>query len=108
MEIKTDNGWYHINDIKPNYGENVIVILERESLPGGCSYGFNVRESIYRGDHFEKENDYWHVRYWKRKELIPYPDGIVKKEIEECNNHNISPYRIIEHQRKCGIEVKNV
>lgn len=107
MEIKTDNGWYHINDIKPNYGENVIVILERESRPG-CSYDFDVCKSVYRGDYFEKETQFWKVRYWRREELIPYPDGVVKTEIEECKKHNTSPYQIIEHQRKCGIEVKYV
>lgn len=47
MEIKTDNGWFHINDIQPNGEEEVIVIVERESSQG-CIYDFDVCESIYR------------------------------------------------------------
>lgn len=108
VDIKTDNGWYHINDLQPNSEEEVIVILEREGSDG-CTYDFTVHESVYRigypNNYFLSENDYWHVRYWRRKELIPYPNGVVRKEIEDCKKHNVSPYRIIEHQKMCGIEV---
>lgn len=108
VDIKTDNGWYHINDIKPNGEEKVLVILERESR-AGCTYDFTVCESIYRNGcpqgYFLDENSAWKVRYWRRKELIPYPNGVVRREIEECKRHNVNPYKIIEHQKMCGIEV---
>lgn len=107
LDIKTDNGWYNINDLKPNVGEEVIIILERENSVG-CTYDFTVCESTYiRGcpDYFYNESRAWKVRYWRRKELIPYPNGVVKKEIEECKKHKINPYKIIEHQKMCGIEV---
>ena len=29
VDVKTDNGWYHIANLKPNSEENVIVILEK-------------------------------------------------------------------------------
>jgi len=105
--IKTDNGWYDMHNNKPNGEEEVIVILEREGC-SGCLYDFNVCESIYRCDYpkgyFLKENDAWKVRYWRRKELHPYPNGVVEKEIAECKKHKVNPYRIIEHQKLCGIE----
>lgn len=28
----------------------------------------------------------WKVRYWRRKELVSYPNGVVRKEIEEYKN----------------------
>ena len=109
MDIRTDNGWFHIDDIKPNSEEEVIVILERESSLG-CTYNFDVCESIYRSGYpngyFLVENETWKVRYWRRKEIYPYPDAVVKREIEECRKHNYSPEEIIGHQRKCGIDVE--
>ena len=108
VDVKTDNGWYHIDDLKPNSGEKVLVILERESNIG-CAYDFYICESIYRHsypkDYFLEENSVWKVRYWRRKELIPYPNDVVRKEMEKCEKHNVSPHRIIEHQKMCGIEV---
>ena len=108
MEVKTDNGWFHIDDVKPNTEEEVIVILERESSPG-CTYDFTISESVYRSDYpkgrFSKENSAWKIRYWRRKEVYPYPDAVVKREIEECEKHNVSPRKILEHQQKCGIDV---
>ena len=108
VNVETDNGWYHIDNLKPNGEEEVLVILERESSPG-CTYDFTVCESIYRNGYpkgyFLKENSAWHVRYWRRKEPIPYPNGVVRREIEECRKHNVNPYQIIEHQKMCGIEV---
>ena len=106
-EPKTDNGWFHIDDVKPNSEEEVIVILERESSLG-CTYDFNICESTYRcgccNGYFLKENSVWKVRYWRRKESYPYPDGVVKKEIEECKKYNVSSQKILEHQQKCGID----
>lgn len=107
--IKTDNGWFDIHYNKPNCEEEVIVILEREGSVG-CTYDFNTCESTYRcgypNDYFLKENDAWKVRYWRRKELYPYPNRIVQKEIEDCKKHNTSPYQIIEHQKLCGIKIE--
>lgn len=102
--IKTDNGWYHINDVKPNNEEEVLVILERESKIG-VTYDFTIIESTYRPGYFLGENDAWKVRYWRRRELIPYPDGVVRREIEECRKYNVNPRRVIEHQKMCGIEI---
>ena len=107
--IKTDNGWCDIRNSKPNGEEEVIVILEREGCDG-CLYDFNVCKSIYRHGcskgYFLKENDAWKVRYWRQKELYPYPNGVVEKEIAECKKHKVNPYRIIEHQKLCGIDVE--
>lgn len=109
MEVKTDNGWFHINDIKPNGEEEVIVIVERESCPG-CTYDFNICKSIYRSGYpngyFLVENSAWKVRYWRRKEIYPYPNDVVRKKIEECKKHNVNPYKVIEHQKKCGIDIE--
>lgn len=100
---------FKIYENKPNNEEEVIIILEREGS-SGCTYDFNVCESTYRfgypSNYFLKENDAWKVRYWRRKELYPYPNGIVQKEIEDCRKHNVSPYQIIEHQKLCGINVE--
>lgn len=108
-EIKTDNGWYSIEDIKPNEEEEVIVIIERDSSPG-CTYYFSICETIYRNGYpkgyFLVENEVWKVRYWRRKEKYPYPNGIVKREIEECKKHNVSIESIIDYQRSCGINVQ--
>lgn len=105
--IKTDNGWYHINDLKPHGEEEVIIVLERESSEG-CTYEFSVCESIYRHSYpqgyFLAENNAWKVRYWRRKEIYPYPTDVVRKEIEECKKRNVNPYKIIAHQKMCGIE----
>lgn len=106
--IKTDNGWYDIYDTKPKNEEEVIVILERDGSYS-CTYDFNILESTYRfgypTNYFLKENDAWKVRYWRRKELYPYPNRIVQKEIEDCKKHNSSPYQIIEYQKMCGVDV---
>ena len=102
MRVKTDNGWFNIEDIKPNANEEVIVILERE-CSYGCTYSFDVCESIYVNGQFSGENVVWKVRYWRRKEVYPYPDAIVDKEIQDCKKHGVSFQKIIEHQRKCGI-----
>ena len=32
-------------------------------------------------------------------------EAVVRREIEECRKHNVNPYKIIEHQKMCGIEV---
>ena len=106
--MKTDNGWYHISDTKPNSEEEVLVILEREGSIG-CGYDFTICESIYRNGYpqgyFLKENSAWKVRYWRRKEIYPYPTGVVIKELEECKRCKVDPYKIIEHQKMCGVEV---
>lgn len=108
-DVKTDNGWFNIDDITPNSGEEVIVILERESSEG-CAYCFRECESLYRYEfpkgRFVVENAAWKVKYWRRREIYPYPNGVVRKEIKECKKHNVSPHKILEHQRKCGVEIK--
>ena len=110
-QIKTDNGWFHISDVRPKNNEEVLAIFERESM-AGCTYDFEEKETIYNSGypvgHFEGENDYWRVTYWRKKERFPYPSGVVKKEIEECRKHNVSPYKIIEYQRQFGIEIEKV
>ena len=109
MKNQTDNGWYHIKDNTPNAEETVIVILERESSMVG-SYDFEICESIYRNGypngHFSKENSAWKVRFWRRKEILPYPNAVAKRKIEECRKNNVNPYKIIEHQKKCGIDIE--
>ena len=111
MDIKSDNGWLHINDVKPGNEESVIVVLERESCPG-CAYDFKVCESIYKFGHprgyFLCENGSWNVRYWRRKNDYPYPQDVVRKGIEDCKRRMVSPEKIIEHQRKCGIEIEQM
>lgn len=108
VDAKTDNGWYHISNTEPNSEENVIVILERESSVG-CRYDFRICESIYRcgypRGYFLEENSVWHVKYWRRKEVYPYPSEVVRKEIEECKKNSINPYKIIKHQKICGVEM---
>ena len=108
VDVKTDNGWYHISDIKPNSEEKVIVILEREPS-AVCRYDFQICESVYRygypQGYFLEENSAWHVKYWRRKEVYPYPSKVMRKEIKECKKYNINPYKIIEHQKMCGVEM---
>ena len=110
-QIKMDNGWFHISDVRPKNNEEVLAIFERESM-AGCTCDFEEKETIYKDrypvGHFEGENDYWRVTYWRKKERFPYPSGVVKKEIEECRKHNVSPYKIIEYQRQFGIETEEV
>ena len=107
-DVKTYNGWFNIEEVQPKSEEDVIVILERDSSPG-CTYAFIVRESTYRigypKNYFLAENERLHVKYWRRKELIPYPDEVVMKEIEDCRSRNVSFQDIINHQHNCGIEV---
>lgn len=103
--MQTDNGWYHIRDVKPSNNEEVIVILERESS-AGVSYTFSICSSAYKGGVFLAENEFWHVRYWRRKEDYPYPSDVAKKSIEECKKYSINPINIINHQKKFGIDIK--
>lgn len=56
-------------------------------------------------NYFLRENSAWKVRYWRRKEIYPYPDGVAKREIEELRRSKMSPRKILEHQQKCGIDV---
>lgn len=108
MSVVTDNGWFNISDTQPDNEESVIVILERESS-AGCTYDFTVCESIYRfgypKGYFINENSSWKVRYWRRKEVYPYPSDVIRKKLEDCKKRNISPQKILEHQRKCGIDI---
>ena len=104
------NGWYHIKDLKPNYNEPVMVVYERVT-DGFRSYDYGICESRYildysKDDHFNVEDEFHIVRYWRPKVIFPYPNEIVKIELEDCKKYNMYPQRIIEHQKKCGIEVK--
>lgn len=45
-------------------------------------------------------------RILERKELYPYPDEVVMKEIKDRIKHNYSIDDIIEYQMKFGVEVK--
>lgn len=105
-DVKTYNGWFNIEEVQPKSEEEVLVILERESSPE-CTYAFIVREATYRigypDNYFLVENERYHVKYWRRKELIPYPDEIVMKEIKDCKRRNLIFQDIINHQNKCGI-----
>lgn len=88
-DVKTYNGWFNIEEVQPKSEEDVIVILERDSSPG-CTYAFIVREATYRigypDNYFLVENERHHVKYWRRKELIPYPDEIVMKKKSRIAN----------------------
>ena len=102
--IPTDNGWYHINDKKPPYGKTVMVILERNES-AGCSYMTSMQESTYRlsgiKGYFTGENEAWSVRYWREIEKLPYPNGVVKREVESCRNANMYP-QILDYQKSLG------
>lgn len=110
-QIKTNNGWFHISDVRPKNDEEVVAIFERESM-AGCIYNFEEKETIYKNGYpvgyFQGENDYWKVRYWRKKECFPYPSDVVRKRIEECRKRNISPQDIIEYQRQFRIEIEEV
>lgn len=107
-DIKTYNGWFSIEDTKPNDKEEVVVILERESSMG-CTYDYDIRTTYYIAGYpkgqFILENGAWHVKYWRKKEVYPLPDEVVRKEVAECKKHNVSFKHVVEHQRSCGIEV---
>lgn len=107
-DVKTYNGWFNVNETQPKGEEEVMIILERESSPG-CTYDFVVCESTFRigypNNYFLAENERWHAKYWRRKELVPYPYEVVRKEIEQCKKSNVSPQKVIDHQKMCGIEV---
>lgn len=107
-KIKTDNGWFNIKDKQPKDEEKVIVILERKASVG-VDYEYNICKSRYRQHctkgYFLEANSEWKVRYWRKKEEYPYPSGVVKREIEDCKKNKISTDRIINHQKKFGIDV---
>jgi hypothetical protein len=68
MDIKSDNGWLHINDAKPGNEESVIVVLERESCPG-CAYDFKVCESIFKYiEFYENMRPLVSPTGWRRRE----------------------------------------
>ena len=102
-----DNGWFHIKDKEPPTNTPIMVINERAASEG-CTYMYSMEESMYcanaSGNKFYCENDFWKVSYWRPKELLPYPDAVVNKEIKYCKEANVYPERILKHQMSCGID----
>lgn len=108
-KVQTDNGWFYIRDHTPNDGEEVTVVFERESSLG-VTYDFIIRDAEYVHrdpyGHFLGENGVWNVRYWRRKDKLPLPNGVVIKEVEECRKQNLSFRQFIDYQHECGVDVR--
>lgn len=106
--VKTDNGWYHINDKKPEAGQRVLVVMERQES-AGCSYVASIQEALYSvsgcNHYFSGENEFHKVRFWREIVEYPYPNAVVRKEVEQCKKRNMYPL-ILDYQKRLGYEYK--
>lgn len=107
-DVKTDNGWYHIDDKKPDAGQRVLVVMERLEN-AGCSYLASIQEALYNvsgcSHYFSGENEFHKVRFWRELVEYPYPNDVVKKEVEKCKKHNVYPL-ILDYQKRLGCDHK--
>lgn len=108
LDIPNNHGWKNINEEQPKENEEVLVIFEREASEG-CTYHFQTGYDTYHkymeNGHFPKESEVWHVKYWRKKDTLPFPDAIVLKELESCKQRNVMPNMILNYQKTCGVDL---